>query len=45
MRRDVTDERREVDCLRESLSEQDFERVSGASGRDGFRRTAPKAEK
>lgn len=35
----------EVDCLREILSEQDFERVSGASGREGLRRTAPKAEK
>jgi hypothetical protein len=45
MRRDVIDERREVHCFRAILSEQDFERVGGASGRDGLRRTIPRAEK
>lgn len=45
MRREVRLERREVLCLRESLSEQDFESVGGASERDGLRRTEPRAEK
>jgi hypothetical protein len=34
-----------VHCLRESLSEQDFESVGGASGREGLRRTTPSLEK
>ena len=41
----MREERREVDCFRESLSEQDFESVCGASGREGLRRTMPKEEK
>jgi hypothetical protein len=41
----VREERREVDCFRESLSEQDLESVGGASGREGLRRTEPRAEK
>ena len=41
----MREERREVDCFRESLSEQDFESVDGASGREGLRRTVPKEEK
>ena len=45
MRREVMEERREVLCLRESLSEQDFESVGGASGREGLRRTVPREEK
>jgi hypothetical protein len=45
MRKDMMEERREVHCLRDSLSEQDFERVGGASGREGLRRTVPRAEK
>lgn len=39
------DESNEVDCFRAILSEQDLERVGGASGREGFRRTQPSAEK
>jgi hypothetical protein len=39
------DERSEVDCLSVSLSEHDLERVGGASGRAGLRRTRPRAEK
>jgi hypothetical protein len=39
------EERREVHCLRAILSEQDFERVGGASGREGLRRTFPSSEK
>jgi len=39
------EERREVHCLSASLSEQDFESVGGASGREGFRRTMPRFEK
>lgn len=39
------EERREVYCLRAILSEQDFERVGGASGREGLRRTFPSSEK
>lgn len=45
MSRDRGEESREVACLRESLSEQDFESVGGASGREGLRRTEPRAEK
>lgn len=45
MRSDVGPERREVTCLRESLSEQDFESVGGASGREGLRRMRPRWEK
>ena len=33
IRREVVDVRREVHCFNASLSEQDFERVGGASGR------------
>ena len=33
IRREVVDERRDVHCFNASLSEQDFERVGGASGR------------
>ena len=36
MSREVMDERREVDSLSAILSEQDFERVGGASGREGL---------
>lgn len=36
---------KEVDSLADSLSEQDFDRVGGASGREGLRRTAPSTEK
>ena len=32
-RREVVEERRDVHCFNASLSEQDFERVGGASGR------------
>lgn len=42
---DATVERMEVHCLRASLSEQDFESVGGASGREGFRLTVPNSEK
>lgn len=35
----------EVHCLSAILSEHDLERVGGASGRDGLRRTMPKFEK
>lgn len=45
MRREVREERREVHCFRASLSEQDFESVLGASGREGLRRTIPREEK
>ena len=45
MSRDVMEERREVHCLRAILSEQDFESVGGASGREGLRRTFPSSEK
>jgi hypothetical protein len=45
MRSDVTDDRREVACLADSLSEQDLDNVGGASGREGLRRTAPSTEK
>jgi hypothetical protein len=45
IRREVRELRREVLCLRASLSEQDLESVGGASGRDGLRRTMPRAEK
>lgn len=45
MRSDVTDDRSEVSCLAAILSEQDFDSVGGASGREGFRRTAPRFEK
>ena len=45
MSREVMEERREVDCLSASLSEQDFERVGGASGREGLPLTCPRAEK
>jgi len=45
MSRDVMEERREVHCLRAILSEQDFESVGGASGREGLRRTVPSSEK
>lgn len=38
-------ERREVACFIVSLSEQDFERVGGASGREGLQRTAPRRSK
>lgn len=38
-------ERREVHCLMASLSVHDFERVGGASGREGLRRTRPREEK
>ena len=38
-------DKREVNCLRVSLSVHDFERVGGASGREGFRRTRPREEK
>ena len=41
----MIEERREVDCLRASLSEHDFERVCGASGREGLPLTCPRAEK
>lgn len=45
MKRDVSDDRSEVHCLRAILSEQDLETVTGASGRPGFRRTMPSLEK
>lgn len=45
IKRKVGEESKEVDCLRASLSVQDFERVGGASGREGLRRTMPRAEK
>lgn len=45
MRRDVREERRERAWWRDSLSEQDLERVGGASGREGLRRTMPRWEK
>lgn len=45
IRRDVIEERREVDCLRANLSEQDLDRAGGASGRDGFPRIDPHLEK
>lgn len=45
MSKEVMDESRDVHCFKPSLSEQDFERVGGASGREGFRRTIPRAEK
>jgi len=45
IRRDVRELRREVDWETDSLSVQDFERVGGASGRDGLRRTTPREEK
>ena len=45
MRTEVIDESRDVHCFNAILSEQDFETVGGASGRDGFRRTMPSAEK
>jgi hypothetical protein len=44
-KREESDERREVHCLRAILSEQDFEREGGASPRAGFRRTTPRWEK
>jgi hypothetical protein len=45
MSNEVVEERREVHCLSASLSEQDFERVGGASGLEGFRLTVPSSEK
>lgn len=45
MRSEVTEDRRDVHCLRAILSEQDFESVGGASGREGLRRTMPSSEK
>jgi hypothetical protein len=42
---DVREERRDVHCLRASLSEQDLEREGGASPREGLRRTIPRWEK
>jgi hypothetical protein len=45
MSRDVREERREVPCLRDSLSEQDLDSVGGASPRAGLRRTIPNVEK
>lgn len=44
-RRDDGEERRDVHWVLASLSEQDFERVGGASGREGLRRTIPREEK
>jgi hypothetical protein len=43
--RDVTELRRDVHCFRAILSEQDFESVGGASGREGLRLTIPNSEK
>jgi hypothetical protein len=45
IRREAVDESKEVHCFSEILSEQDFESVGGASGREGLRRTRPRAEK
>jgi hypothetical protein len=45
MRRETSDERRDVHCFRASLSEQDFDKVGGASGREGFLRIIPSSEK
>jgi hypothetical protein len=44
-RAEVTEDRREVACLRASLSVQDLLSVGGASDRDGLQRTAPRWEK
>ena len=45
MKMEERDERREVHCLRESLSEHDMERLGGASPRLGLRRTMASWEK
>lgn len=45
MKREVREERRDVHCVRASLSVHDFERVGGASGLEGFKRTAPSRPK
>lgn len=44
-RREVREDKREVAWERVSLSEQDLERVGGASGREGLRRMMPRLEK
>lgn len=44
-RSEVGEERRDVHWWRDSLSEQDFDRVGGASPLDGLRRTIPSWEK
>ena len=41
----MTEESREVHCLKAILSEHDFESVGGASGREGLRLTVPSSEK
>jgi hypothetical protein len=45
MKRDGREERRVRSWVEASLSLQDFERVGGASGREGLRRTMPREEK
>jgi hypothetical protein len=45
MSRDTGLESSEVQVFRASLSEQDFESVGGASGREGLRRVVPRREK
>jgi hypothetical protein len=45
MKRLVSEESKDVLCMRESLSEQDFERLGGASAREGLRRTCPRSWK
>jgi hypothetical protein len=44
-RRLVKDDNREAPCVRAILSEHDFDSVGGASGREGFKRTAPRLPK
>lgn len=41
----VREDRSEVTCLRASLSEQDLDKLGGASPREGLRRTMPSWEK
>jgi hypothetical protein len=42
---DVRDDSSDVHCVSASLSVQDFDNVGGASGLEGFRRTAPRCPK
>src|SRR5690349_9006853 len=45
MKMEVKEDRRDVHCFRAILSEQDLERVGGASPLAGLRRTMPRLEK
>ncbi len=45
MRSEEREERIEVLIFRVSLSEQDFDKEGGASGREGFRRMRERREK